>query len=85
MTIKSVVSCTQHMQFIARLIRDRMVTEYTHDEYYEMLFFLAACNSRADTEGREGTVQKLSWSTSSRRYCVPTNIAASALNRKCNI
>jgi len=50
-----------------------------------MFLTLGACNSRADTEARECTLQKLSWSPSSRRYCVPTNRAASTLNRKCNI
>jgi hypothetical protein len=39
---KSVVSCPQHVQFTARLIWDRIVMEYTHDKYYDILFALVA-------------------------------------------
>jgi hypothetical protein len=45
--------CTQDTQCTAGLSCDRMIMEYTHDEYCEMLLTLGACNSRAGTAARE--------------------------------
>jgi hypothetical protein len=51
--MKRVVRCTQDTQCIAGLSCDRMIMEYTHDEYCDMLLTLGACNSRAGTAVRE--------------------------------
>jgi hypothetical protein len=50
---KRLVRCTQDTQCTAGLSCDRMITEYTHDEYCDMLLTLGACNSRAGTAARE--------------------------------
>jgi hypothetical protein len=45
--------CTQDTQCTAGLSCDRMIMEYTHDEYCDMLLTLGARNSRAGTAARE--------------------------------
>jgi hypothetical protein len=45
--------CTQDTQCTAGLSWDRMIMEYTHDEYCDMLFTLGACNSRAGAAAHE--------------------------------
>jgi hypothetical protein len=52
---KRVVRCTQDTQCTAGLNCDRMIMEYTHGEYCDMLLILGACNSnsRAGTAARE--------------------------------
>jgi hypothetical protein len=54
---KRVVKCTQDTQVTAGLSCDRVIMEYTHDEYCDMLLTLGACNSRAGTAAREYAIR----------------------------
>jgi hypothetical protein len=51
--IKHIVRCTQDTQCTARLSCDRMIMEYSHNEYCNMVTTLGACNSRAGTAAQE--------------------------------
>jgi hypothetical protein len=51
--IKRGVRCTQDTQCTSGLSCDRMIIEYTHDEYCDMLLTLGACNSRAGSAAPE--------------------------------
>jgi hypothetical protein len=69
----------------AGVSRARMTMEYTHDNCYNMHLTFSTCNSRIGTAAQEkSTIRVLSWSTSSRRYCVSTIGAASPWDRMCN-
>jgi hypothetical protein len=46
-TIKRVFRCPEATPRTAELSCHRMTTEYTHDEYCDILWTLGACNSRA--------------------------------------
>jgi hypothetical protein len=59
--IKRIVGSTQDTQCTAGLSCDRMIMEYTHDEYRHMLLTLGACNSRAGTDAREYAVRYPGW------------------------
>jgi hypothetical protein len=47
--MKHVVKYTRDTQCTAGLSCDRIIMEYTHDEYWDMLLTVSACNSRAGT------------------------------------
>jgi hypothetical protein len=51
--MKRVVRYTQETQCTAELSSDRMIMEYTHNKYCNMLLTLGACNSQAGTSARE--------------------------------
>jgi hypothetical protein len=78
----SALLCVLKTQCTAGGSCDRMIMEYTHVEYCNMLLILGTCNNRADNCCKE-IHATLSWSTLSRVYCVSTSGAESLYDRKC--
>jgi hypothetical protein len=52
-TIQCVVGCNQGILCLAGLSFDRVIVEYTHDEYCDILFTVDTCNICTAAEAQE--------------------------------